>query len=275
VILKGNNYKTGSRNSTDSPFHAAMKLKRPGCRLANIGASGKRSAQMKWKKLLLNRRFQLLGFVLLLLGMAVCISAWRVGISLDDLKDWWRALTDFLRESPIWLFVALVILPGFPVPTSALLFVAGMVWREHPVAACAIQLVAMMINLSWTYWLAGGFGRRWAERMFGALGIKIPELQGSSHLRMVLVLKLTPGIPFFVQNYLCGFLQVPFRLYLLVSLVCNGIIGTGIVLAGVGFGDGKLVPALTGISLVALGILLTGWIRGWLGRRKASDSAEH
>jgi len=217
-----------------------------------------------------DRRIQVSVFLIFFLGICVCAAAWRAGIGPKDLARWWDLAVGFLRERPLWLFLALVILPGLPVPTSALLFVAGMVWREHPVAACAIHLVAMGMNLSWTYWLAAGFGHRTVERLLGVIGVAMPEIQGGSRMRLVLALKLTPGIPLFVQNYLCGVLRVPFRIYLLVSLLCNGIIGIGFVLAGVGFGDGKVVPALTGLSLVALGILATQWIRGFLANRKAA-----
>jgi uncharacterized membrane protein YdjX (TVP38/TMEM64 family) len=87
-------------------------------------------------------------------------------------------------------------------------------------------------------------------------------------LKLSLVMKLTPGIPFFVQNYLLGFLRAPFHFYLPISILCNGIIGTGVVLSGVGLADGKLMPAITGISLIALGAVLTQLIRGWLAKRK-------
>jgi uncharacterized membrane protein YdjX (TVP38/TMEM64 family) len=216
-----------------------------------------------------DRRIQVSLFAIFFLGLCACAAAWRAGIGLGEVMRWWDLAVDFLRERPLWLLLALVVLPGLPVPTSALLFVAGVVWRENPVAACAIHLVTMGMNLSWTYWLAAGFGRRTVERFLGMIGITMPEVQGESRLRLVLVLKLTPGIPLFVQNYLCGVLRVPFRLYLLVSLLCNGIIGIGFVLAGVGFGEGKLVPALTGLSLVALGILATQWIRGFLANKRA------
>jgi membrane protein DedA with SNARE-associated domain len=76
----------------------------------------------------------------------------------------------------------------------------------------------------------------------------------------------------FVQSYLCGFLRVPFGSYLVVSMACNGLVGTGVVLAGVGFGDGKLVPALMGLFLVALGALVIRWIRAWMTQRKAEGA---
>lgn len=214
-------------------------------------------------------RAAVLVFCLAFLGAAVCAGLWRAGIGAEELQAWWVMGLGFLRERPLWLFLALVVLPGLPVPTSALLFLAGVVWRDRPVEACLIAVVTMMMNLTWTYWLAAGFGRRTMERVVGCLSLRIPEVRESNRLRVVLALKLTPGIPMFVQNYLCGFLQVPFRIYLLVSLACNGLIGMGFVLAGVGFGDGRLVPAFAGLLLVVLGALVIRWIRAWLAERKA------
>lgn len=214
-------------------------------------------------------RVRLLVFFAAFLGVVLCVWLWKAGIGLEELRRGWAQAQDFLRERPLWLFLALVILPGLPVPTSALLFLAGVVWRERPVEACLIALVATLLNLTWTYWLAAGFGRRTMERVAGWLGFRIPEVRETNRLRLVLALKLTPGIPMFVQNYLCGFLQVPFRIYLLVSMLCNGLIGIGFVLAGVGFGDGKLVPALAGLLLVILGALVIRWVRAGMAERKA------
>lgn len=194
-------------------------------------------------------------------GFCVSLLAWKAGIGVEELRRAWELAEDFLRERPLWLFLALVILPGLPVPTSALLFLAGVVWREQPLQACLIATLALLMNLAWTYWLAAGFGRRTLDRLAAWCGFRIPELKETSQLRVVLALKLTPGIPMFVQNYLCGFLRVPFRLYLLVSLPSNGLIATGFVLAGVGLGDGKLVPALAGLFLVILGALVIRWVR--------------
>jgi len=196
-------------------------------------------------------------------GFCVSLLAWKAGIGVEELRRAWELAEDFLRERPLWLFLALVILPGLPVPTSALLFLAGVVWREQPLQACLIATLALLMNLAWTYWLAAGFGRRTLDRLAAWCGFRIPELKETSQLRVVLALKLTPGIPMFVQNYLCGFLLVPFRLYLLVSLPSNGLIGTGFVLAGVGLGDGKLVPALAGLFLVILGALVIRWVRAF------------
>ena len=240
--------------------------------LANTAQAWSLRVSMKTlRRLMADRRLQLLAFVGLFLGMATILWAWRSGIRPDDLKEWWQALEIFLGERPIWLFVALVILPGLPVPSSALLFLAGVVWRDRPGAACGLALIAMAMNLSWTYWLAAGMGRGLVVKLAKIFGVEIPEPAAAGQLRTLLVLKLTPGIPLFLQNYLCGFLRIPFRLYLPVAMLCNGLIAVGIVLSGVGLGDGKIVPALTGVGLIVLGVVATQWVRSWMARRRKTN----
>ena len=204
----------------------------------------------------------------ILVAMVVGLAAWKAGVTPAKVIGIWKSVESFLEHHPGYLFWAIVFLPGLPIPTSALLFTAGAVWRQHPVMASLLCLLAMALNLTWTYWLAAGPARRLVEKWLAATSFKIPELPRGDHLKLILILKLTPAIPFFVQNYLCGFLRAPFFLYLSISILCNGIIGTGVVLSGVGLAGGKLMPALTGISLIVAGAVFTHLVRGWLARRK-------
>ena len=220
------------------------------------------------RKLLKHRQLRIALVCMIGLALLAAGIAWQMGVDLAALKGLWQQVNEYLMKHPSALFWALVFLPGLPIPTSALLFTAGVVWRDRPVMACLLSMVAISINLTWTYWLAAGPARRIVEKMLTASEIQIPDLPRGDHLKLILVLKLTPGFPFFVQNYLLGFLRAPFHLYLPISILCQGIIGTGVVLGGVGLADGKLMPALTGISLIAVGIILTQMVRGWLAKRK-------
>ena len=100
------------------------------------------------------------GLILMVGGLASAAVAWRMGYGLADLKAWWTSLNGYLVRHPSALFWAIVILPGLPVPMSALLFTAGVVWRDRPVMACALCLLAMSLNFTWTYWLAAGPARQ-------------------------------------------------------------------------------------------------------------------
>jgi uncharacterized membrane protein YdjX (TVP38/TMEM64 family) len=207
-------------------------------------------------------------------GVAILgLLGWRLGLDLTVLKGYWAELNAYLVENPVALFVALVILPGLPIPASALLVTAGVVWRAQPVMACGLAFFAIALNVTWTYWLAAGLARNLVEKMLSKTKIAVPELPKGNHLKLILILKLTPGIPFFFANYLLGFLRAPFALFLPISLLSNGIIGSGIVLGGAGLADGNLKLAKWAILLVGVGVVLIQLVRRWLGRSKA-DGAE-
>lgn len=224
---------------------------------------------MKKIRQLLLHRYTMIGlFVLLVSGLLAGWLAWKTGINLASLKEVWTVTQAYLTKNSWALFLALVILPGLPVPTSLLMLTAGVVWRERPVMACGLCMLALALNFTWTYWLAAGPARRLVEKLLTATSLKIPELPHGDHLKLILVLRLTPGIPLFLQNYLLGFLRAPFYLYLPVSLLCTGIICSGVILSGAGIADGNLKWAITGVSLIVLGGVFTHLVRGWLERRK-------
>ncbi len=213
------------------------------------------------RKLLTDRRFHRLALAGAVLGCGVLLGAWKMGLTLADLKDGWSATEGFLRGHPWWLFLGLVILPGFPVPTSALLLLAGSVWGGQPVWACAVSVLAMALNMTWTYWAAAVPGRGVVEKWLASGAVKVPEVARDNHLRMLLVLRLTPGIPFLFQNYLLGFLRVPFRLYLPVSLASNSMFAVGFVLSGAGIGGGNLKPLMTGLGLIVVAVVAVQMVR--------------
>jgi uncharacterized membrane protein YdjX (TVP38/TMEM64 family) len=210
-----------------------------------------------------------IGLLLLLVAAVVCgWLFWKWGIDLAALEEAWTQVNDFLTRHPGMLFLALVFLPGLPIPLSALFFTAGVVWRDEPLMAVSLSILAISLNLTWTYWLAAGPARRLVEKLLASSSVRIPDLPRGDHFRLILVLKLTPGIPFFFQNYLLGFLRAPFTLYLLLSVLCNGIVGTGVILSGVGVGGGSLKWAVWGISIIALGVVLTQVVRSRVTKKK-------
>lgn len=213
------------------------------------------------KKILRDRRFHRLAWVGVVLGLVALGVAWQLGVDLAMLKESWLRAEGFLRQHPWWLFAALVILPGLPVPTSALLLLAGTVWKDQPLTACAICLSAIALNMTWTYGLAARPGRGLVEKMLATGSWQIPEMPLGNHLRLILLLRLTPGLPLFVQNYLLGFLRVPFGLYLWVSMACSGLIACGVVLSGAGVAGGNFMPVITGLGLIVVGYIAVRWVK--------------
>lgn len=232
------------------------------------------AAMAMLKKIMGDRRFHRLAWGLLLLGAGTGLLAWKQGVDGAMLKAGWHQAEIFLMERPWWLFAGLVILPGLPIPTSALLILAGTVWRERPLTACAVCLVALALNMTWTYWVAARPGRVLVEKLLTATAMRMPDLPQGNHLRMILIMRLTPGLPLFLQNYVLGFFRVPFRMYLPVSMGCSGLIASGIVLSAAGVADGNLTTLLTGVPLIVLGWVVVQMIRQRLGRKVESGKLE-
>jgi uncharacterized membrane protein YdjX (TVP38/TMEM64 family) len=99
------------------------------------------------------------------------------------------------------------------------------------------------------------------ERYLARSTIRLPELPMGEHMQIILLMRLTPGIPLFFQNYLLGFLRVPFLPYLAVSLCCTGMIAIGVLLSSAGVADGNLKPAISGVALIALGVVVVRMLR--------------
>jgi uncharacterized membrane protein YdjX (TVP38/TMEM64 family) len=217
--------------------------------------------------ILANRRLQYLGLGALLAGVAGILLAWKLGLDGEAVKSTWKGFENFLTPRPWLLFGALVVLPALPIPTGLLLLLAGTVWRDQPVMACMICLVALALNMSWTYWLASGFGRNLIVKLLEWTGMKVPELYEDNQLWVILLVRLTPGFPFFVQNYVLGLLKVPFRLYLGVSLACNGILSVGVVLGAAGLADRNWMPLVAGAAFLVSGLILVQKIRRRIRKR--------
>ena len=87
-------------------------------------------------------------------------------------------------------------------------------------------------------------------------------------LRFTLLVKMTPGAPAFVKNYLLGLTGVPFPLYLGVSTLITGGYGAFCVLLGVSLFDHDVDHAIwlgAAVVVVALGV--------WLWRRRRNATA--
>lgn len=220
-------------------------------------------------RILRDRRFHRLAGMGVLLGCGAALVAWQMGVDVKMALEAWAGVRVWLAVNPWWLFAALVVLPGFPLPASALLLLTGSVWTKNPAMGCVIGLTGMGLNMSWTYWLAAGPGRSAVGKWLEASNLRLPMLPSGDHFRMTLVMRLTPGIPFFIQNYVLGFFGVPFRVYLPVSLLCNGFFTCAFVLGGAGISSGRIGPAVTGVSILVVAVIGLRWVRGRMAARRS------
>ncbi|MBT3470298.1 MAG: hypothetical protein HOI65_00760 [Opitutae bacterium] len=177
----------------------------------------------------------------------------------DWLKGWWGWLHTNSQEHAFFLLVAIAILPGLGVPSSPFLILCGALIEKTgsmPVA-CLLTASALWVNVLWTFLFAAYPGRSLVKNFLERFSKKLPDLPQSQGIRLAVILRVTPGVPLTVQNYLLGVSGISLKNYLLVSLPVMSLWAVGFVVFGDGLlkGNAKLiivgVGLLIGLALVA------------------------
>ena len=175
-----------------------------------------------------------------------------------------NALKQFLEsygaQYPWAIFLALVILPGFAFPASPLLLLAGAVWGSTA-TSCGLALSAILLNIGWTHLLAAGPCKALVIRLLGKRGDRWSALPRADLIKLAWILRVTPGVPLFVQNYGLGVLGVPLRHSLLAALPITGLYVCGFVLTGGAIFSGRFGLVLTGAGLIAAAAVATHLLR--------------
>lgn len=216
------------------------------------------------KKILLLKLAVVLGLVVVVVALVLS------GVDVRGLLQ--QGLEAIRRAGPLAFFVAMAVLPAVGAPLLAFMLPAGKLFGERfgmPVVV-AYSLAAITFNMLFTYWLA-----RWAlrpplARLIDRLGYKLPQVASGDATDLAIILRVTQGIPFLVQNYLCGLAEVPFPKYLLVSCVAGWPAQTAYIVFGQALleGNGRTVLIAVGV-LVAL-IAATHFVRRHYGRKKTA-----
>jgi len=175
-------------------------------------------------------------------------------------------LIDLCQAHPVLLFFAIAILPGMGFPASPLLIAAGIAWGGGT-RACCLAISAIALNMTWTFFLATGIGKPLLLRLFGKRLQKWEAPQGKNLYLITGALRLTPGIPFFLQNYALGIMGIPFLPYILISLPLNAIYVIGFVVSGGAILSGRLAHALAGLGLILLIFCATKLLRQRVANR--------
>ena len=212
----------------------------------------------------------------LAMGVSVLVLLRHMGVSevialgrgaIEKIKEWSHTV------GPLPFFTAMALLPaaGFPVMVFSLS--AGVLFAPQIGLGWVIVgvLVSLGVNLALTYWLARYALRPLLEGLIRKFGYGLPQVAKEDHLSLALLCRITPGPPFFVQNYLLGLAEVPFFTYMWVSWLISALYSVAMVVFGDSLmqGSGKVVFfAVSVFVAIAVGLK-------WLGRRfKQKKAAE-
>jgi uncharacterized membrane protein YdjX (TVP38/TMEM64 family) len=193
------------------------------------------------------------------------------GVDLKGLMD--QALEMVRTAGPVAFFVGMAIIPAFGFPLSPFTLSAGSVFA--PTLGWATVLMAMWlalaVNVSITYCLARWIARPLLEKIVTRFGYKWPQVPAAQAWSFTILLRVTPGPPFVAQSALLGLAEVPFRVYLIGSVIIAGLYGTAFAVFGEALlsGQGRMVMigmgAMVGLSVGAQ------WLRKHLAKKKLAE----
>jgi len=169
-----------------------------------------------------------------------------------------QALERVRSAGPVVFFTAQALLPAVGAPQTAFSLTAGSLFGAQLGMPLVVVLstLALTANMALTYWLASRLLHPVLEKLFIRLGYKLPSVASGSATDLIVLLRVTPGVPFPVQNYLLGLARVPFGRYLLVSCLIAVPLNTAFVLFGDALIQGKGRLAL--LALLGLLALMAG-----------------
>jgi uncharacterized membrane protein YdjX (TVP38/TMEM64 family) len=183
-----------------------------------------------------------------------------------------RVMAAVTRLGPWAFFAAMAILPALGVPSTLFTVTAGSAFSAQlgMTGVVAAGVAAMTINIALTYVLARWVLRAWLQRLLTRFGYRLPEVEKGDVTDLIIVLRVTAGIPLCVQNYLLGLANAPPARYFVLSYLIAWPTTAAYLLFGDALlhGKGKMIlGALTMIVFLSVG---THFLRRHYASRKAA-----
>jgi uncharacterized membrane protein YdjX (TVP38/TMEM64 family) len=183
--------------------------------------------------------------------VAVLLSGDTQGLLAQGTALWERVMTAVREAGPFAFFSAMAILPGLGAPMLAFSLPAGKFFGETLGMPMVVfwTLVATTVNLLLTYAVARRGLRPVLQALVQRLGYQLPKVESGDAIDLIVLVRLTPGVPFVVQNYLLGLTEIPAVRYLTVSCLLVLPQAVAFVIFGNALmsGQGRLVLAAVGL----------------------------
>jgi len=174
-------------------------------------------------------------------------------------QEGWAALQTM---PPLVYFVVMALLCILPVPISPFYVAAG------PLFGFGQSLLwiggAVALNQLLAHYLAAGMLRPMLEGFLSERGHAIPKPRNPSEERLLTVLiRITPGPPYALQNWILGLAGIERRRYLIISWPIQMTHATAWVLLGQSVFEGR-----TGVIFAAIGLIIClGILARWVSVR--------
>ncbi|MCU0572120.1 MAG: VTT domain-containing protein [Syntrophobacteraceae bacterium] len=172
-----------------------------------------------------------------------------VGLVIWILMQHWQAFMAWKVEAGFWPFFAgLAVLPLFGVPVTPLLVLAGATFELLPaLAGCAI---AIGVNLTLSHFLARRWLRGWLMRMANRWQYEMPSVGSRGRLKVLLLVRITPGPPMAFKNYVGALIDAPFAAYLAIYWTATMLYALGLLMLGDSMSSANMPEGVAAIALL-------------------------
>jgi uncharacterized membrane protein YdjX (TVP38/TMEM64 family) len=159
-----------------------------------------------------------------------------------------QSIQYFENLHPALFLLGLALCPLLPIPVSPLWVLAGM--RFGPMGGILISILGLVINLTTAYLLSKYWFRRQIEWFLRKWNVKVPVVAEAEQKKFTLLVRIVPGNPLVVQNYLLGVVGVRFSVYFAVGLAVQLFYAIGFNLFGEAVFEGRFGLMLFAVLLV-------------------------
>ncbi len=190
------------------------------------------------------------------------------------LKQVVEVVVSWARGFGPWVFFsAMAILPAFGFPLLPFTLSAGPIFVPQYGMGWVIVFVTMSIgaNLAFSYWMARYALRPLLEGVIRKLGYQLPQVAKENGFSLAVLIRVTPGPPFFVQSYLLGLAEVAFKTYMAVSWVIASAYAVALIVFGDALLHGKGRNAFFSLLMFCGLIVGINWLRRRAQAKKAGQ----
>lgn len=207
---------------------------------------------------------------LAVVGVVLAVGGLLVlrGVDLRGLAE--RGMDLVRGAGPGTFFTAMALTPAVGVPATIFTLTAGPAFGPQLGIGWVIVLcmAAVLINVTLTHFLTHLALRPVLEKLLTRLGYKLPQVAPENMTDLAVIVRVTPGSPFPVQNYLLGLAGVPLARNLLVVFIVQSFYLPAFVMFGDALQHGKGKMAMMAVGLLVAAVAVTHLLRKRYGAKK-------
>jgi len=218
------------------------------------------------------RKLPILKLVIVGLVLAVVSLLALREIGVARLVELFDQFVGIIRDMGPWVFfTAMAILPAVGAPLMAFNLVAGEAFAPQMTMPGVIVTVAAVIaaNLMLSYWLSRYALRPLLARLVERYGYSVPKVTRQNALTVTMLIRLTPGPPYFLQSYLLGLAEVPLRLFMIVSWLAVVPVAISAVMLGKAAREGHMGKIGLVLGVMVLVVVIVQVVRRKVAKRES------